>query len=319
MNVAQFIGGAYGDKVQQFLQTTGVTQVTERLDDSTRVCTTILDRREHDMVELVEPSPPVPVERKVSLEAQMLSVAARAGGVAIMGTAPKECGSLYTAVAAACAPTTVLLLDGCNDVEDLLKLERVSILKINAVELRTLCSRLRLTLPPSPTVAAPVVAAPVTAASVVAASGGPTEAAATASPVEDITAHGYYADIVASARKLSAHFRIPYVAVTDGPNTAVLVALVHEGFHWEIMPPLLDPSRVLNTIGAGDTVAGVLLSFLARCDMGNADQVAKALGAALAAGSASCTNLKGAVFTEASMYAMLANVNVSKVMRSPSA
>jgi fructose-1-phosphate kinase PfkB-like protein len=122
--------------------------------------------------------------------------------------------------------------------------------------------------------------------------------------------------IAAAASTLASCFDIAFVAVTRGCQAAVLVQRSMLHAFWEIFPPAFPAEEVMNPIGAGDTVAGVLLSLLARTVAAapalatepvayEGSKVAAAFSAGLAAGSASCNRLKGADFAREDIAALL--------------
>lgn len=91
-------------------------------------------------------------------------------------------------------------------------------------------------------------------------------------------------DVAACCREL---YGVQVVALTDGPDTAWLFS---DRGGWRYTLPALE--RVANPIGAGDTVAGVMLSRMVE---GDPAEDAFAMG--LAAASASCLQMEGARFT----------------------
>eukprot|EP01052_Picozoa_sp_SAG31_P025559 SAG31_NODE_2247_length_6094_cov_6.426522_3_plen_168_part_00 len=88
------------------------------------------------------------------------------------------------------------------------------------------------------------------------------------------------------------------LAITDGPAAAYVATRGQKdaqsegekwaGKIWRVHPPILDEG-VVNPIGAGDTVSGVMLCALAK----GADPPT-ALARGLAAASASCLSIRGA-------------------------
>ncbi len=105
-------------------------------------------------------------------------------------------------------------------------------------------------------------------------------------------------DLDRAARAAMEKHALACVAITDGPHTAHLWT---PRAHWQWQLPELD--QVVNPIGAGDTVAGVMLVY---CLRGAA--VEDAFGWGLAAASASCRHLEGARFDLDSMARVHAQI-----------
>ena len=104
-----------------------------------------------------------------------------------------------------------------------------------------------------------------------------------------------------AAATARARFGVPVIAVTDGPHPARLYA---DGRTWALtLPPLPD---LKNPIGAGDTVAAVML--LER--LAGADAV-EAFALGLAAASASCRALEGARYTLPAMRELRARLTIA--------
>jgi fructose-1-phosphate kinase PfkB-like protein len=199
-------------------------------------------------------------------------------GVAIMGTSPSGAEGVYGAalgVLAAGPPDArrTVLLDGYRGVRALLSTGAVDVLKVNAAEAMQLAAELGH------------------------------------APPRSGDADGAFAtlDVVSACRALLATLPVTWTAVTDGPRPAVLLCrhqpLVHWVFH--LPPGLPGPGVVANPIGAGDTVAGVMLgAVLAGVCM------VDAFAWGLAAGTASCVTYVGAQFEEAHAVAVAAGMRV---------
>jgi len=294
----------------------------------TRTCITLVDAAAGDSTELIEPSPPVPaalVDQLLAGVQRSLRSAADAGRsacLAIMGTAPPGAAEAYAQLlacltssgsagaASACVPLPrplpFVLLDLSARVGPLLASGAVSLLKVNAAELRVLAAEL-----------------PSSASHPRAARGLPVESEGR-SKADDVAAdamqllleHCRPAPAAASEARLPSGLRM--IAVTDGPHAAHLFQVAAPGSlgpssdspmlshaagtpgleatlavsHWSYSLPAQLPLPVLNPIGAGDTVAGNFLFH--HCCAGQPAWFA--YGRALAAGSASCMTLTGALW-----------------------
>ena len=93
------------------------------------------------------------------------------------------------------------------------------------------------------------------------------------------------------------------MALTDGPDQAHLFA---DSAHWRFELPTLD--KVVNPIGAGDTVGAVLLQGLI-----GGDDAPDAFQLGLAAASASCRSIHGAHFSMDEARAMAAEISCEKI------
>lgn len=109
------------------------------------------------------------------------------------------------------------------------------------------------------------------------------------------------ADLRKAADLCLERWGIEWVGVTAGPEQAWLIGQ-NDTFSFKI-----PPVQARNPIGAGDTVAGVMMRFLLD---GGAPERAFRYG--LAAASASCESLTGAEFSPLRMEVLAANVEVKK-------
>ncbi len=118
---------------------------------------------------------------------------------------------------------------------------------------------------------------------------------------DEITTLCDTADVFAAAAACRERYNVEHVAVTDGPGRAFLWS---GSRHWVFELPELD--GLLNPIGAGDTVAAVMLAkYLAGMT------IDEAFAHGLAAASASCKHLLGAKFTAAELGEMRPAITVA--------
>lgn len=94
------------------------------------------------------------------------------------------------------------------------------------------------------------------------------------------------------------------LAVTDGPSAAYMMRATGET--WRLKVPAV--SDVANPIGAGDTVTGVMVAALV-CG----DALEQAFAKGLAAASASCKGMQGAVYQQEEYERLLAGVVIEKL------
>lgn len=251
----------------------------------TRTCTTLIDDVDGDSTELVEPSAPVPAASAAALvdEARAMLANARAAGgrlaLAVMGTAPPGAGGIAEAL-----------------------------LRAEAAE--------------SPARRALVLADVSSAGGQLLASGAltvlkvnTTELAALAAELGGDACEP--ADIVrCAARAFSAGGAVlRTIAVTNGSRPAHLFQRCDGGAggggevaHWELSVPAVAPVR--NAIGSGDVVAAVLLRQL----LVGASPLAGFI-AALAAASASCATLTGAVWESTAALEASRGVKILRAAR----
>ena len=108
-------------------------------------------------------------------------------------------------------------------------------------------------------------------------------------------------DVFAAATACRERYNVEHVAVTDGPGRAFLWS---GNRHWVFDLPALD--GLLNPIGAGDTVSGVMLvKYLAGMT------IDEAFAQGLAAASASCKHLIGAKFNAVELSDMRPAITVT--------
>lgn len=136
--VAHFLGGGTGHFVQAQLETMGISQLTVRIEEPTRICTTLLDRQAGVMTELVEPSPEIRAYEYQKMEKLLLEAAGTADGIGLCGTFPPGVRPELYAELARNKGRAKVLLDGYRDVEATLATGQVDALKINADEVMAL-------------------------------------------------------------------------------------------------------------------------------------------------------------------------------------
>jgi pantothenate kinase/fructose-1-phosphate kinase PfkB-like protein len=287
----------------------------------TRTCVTLLDRAVGDMTELIEPSARVPSECVAALQASVLAAVDRAAAVAIMGTAPPGAEGLYADVASAAAAAAagaavhraagpLVLLDGSKGVGEPLATGGVTVLKVNADELAALAAQLA---PDARDAAMDTAGTPACR---------PADARTPAGIVRNALR---LLRLYGPRRAGGAGGGLRFLAITNGPRPAVLVQAlpvdhVVESTEnggstptasisvrvWTYSVPAVEAvcgRPVSNPIGAGDTVAGVLLTEWLR-----GVHPATAFAIALAAGSASCLTLTGAEWHDCDAAGVLVGV-----------
>ena len=104
-----------------------------------------------------------------------------------------------------------------------------------------------------------------------------------------------------AAEKVFGDYGIKFLAITDGARRARLYT---EDDSWSFLIPSLN--KVVNPIGAGDTVGAVTLyNYLQNDDM------VAAFASGLAAASASCMHIEGARFEDKDMQEILSQIIIS--------
>jgi fructose-1-phosphate kinase PfkB-like protein len=262
----------------------------------TRSCITVIDRSYDDSTELIEPAAPVTLEETASIKDEALGSVttnlAKPCYFAMMGTCPPGADSMYrellidiTSIKSE-TPLTVLL-DSSKNVLPMLRTGGVSVLKVNADEL------------------AAIVGEPRSAGD---------------DPIFEPAAQEKalrYDVVCAQALSLllsSRHGALRTIAVTDGGRHAYLFSMVESTAigsvlaAWQYRLGEIPADRMIrNSIGAGDTVAAVMLVHIAR---GDALEVAFARG--LAAATASCFTLTGADWHQPDADVAFDNIVVSQ-------
>lgn len=281
VTLAQFLGGENGKRLGSMIERAGVNQITVATTGETRCCITVIDAARGEATELVEPSAPIlpgAVEQLLSRTLETLACG-DISGLALCGTYPPGVGEEFYVTLARRKGKAILLLDSYREIAATLATGQVDILKVNVHELRTLAGRSRDHHRPV--------------------------AATRAESIPEL------------ALDVFAAYRLCWLAVTAGPSTAWLFespgvgSAPGESCAWQFYEfGLPAVERVVNPIGAGDTVGAV---FLAQLAAGAPAHAAFACG--LAAGSASCRQLGGADFTMDDLHEILAKIRVSRIRR----
>lgn len=259
---ANFIGGSTGAYISSALDSfTSHPHIHIEVPFPTRTCTTLLNRKDGSLTELIEPSAPVTPADVAQLSQRVHELLARGSlkGLAICGTSPPGVPAAFLCDVVARAPAHIaILLDGYAGVYDLLGTGRVDILKINATELALLA--------PSPFSTMEARAASclrIYRLRMVAVTDGPHKA-------------------------LLLWRSLPKVEGHDLGGDGAPADLVDYSVHTIEIPEL----EVVNSIGAGDCVAaGLLLSMLCDGEWGGKLAPPEAFRLGLAAASASCRSV----------------------------
>lgn len=137
--VFQVAGGANGERLIACLDEEGLQHQTLKIPGNTRCCTTILDRTEHTMTELIEPSAKVPEESVEELFRMFEAFLPQADALALCGTYPPGIPDDFYARLAIAAKKhqTFLLVDAFIGIDKILQ-NGVDLLKINLDELYAL-------------------------------------------------------------------------------------------------------------------------------------------------------------------------------------
>lgn len=133
--VVQFAGGVFGDLLVRDMEVRSLLHVTVRTTDAVRVCTTILDKNNTLMTELIEPSPRISQGEKNELCECLERLIPAARMVALCGTVPAGIGDdFYAGIVNQAQGKAWVLLDSYREVEKALA-QGPDIVKINVQEL----------------------------------------------------------------------------------------------------------------------------------------------------------------------------------------
>lgn len=137
--VFQVAGGMNGERLVAYLNEEGLPHQTLMIPGNTRCCTTILDRTNHTMTELIEPSAKVPESSVEELFRMFDTFLPEADALALCGTYPPGIPEDFYARLAAAAKKhkSFLFLDAFIGIEKILQ-NGVDLLKINLDELYAL-------------------------------------------------------------------------------------------------------------------------------------------------------------------------------------
>lgn len=138
VTIGTFLGGHSGDLLEAELRDSGAEVIMERLEREIRTCTTVICEADHSATELIEPSPQVPPETAAALRDRLVSACPAAGAVCLAGSRMPGVGvDFYADIAAAAHRHGVpLLLDDVKEISAVLATGGVTMLKVNAAELR---------------------------------------------------------------------------------------------------------------------------------------------------------------------------------------
>lgn len=279
--LAQFLGedGPAGPFIADYLcgkkvPTTALTEWVPAM--RTRMCTTLLYGDAGAMTELIDPSETIPVHHVGALKTRLLAAMVRpeTRAVAICGTFPPGVGpSLYTEIATAKLGmgihSAILVIDAYKGIGDALSTGACDLLKINAAELHALIG------------------------------GG--EAGVEGLGREEVVLRDLELAFHPRGGPMSSCPPTSALAVTDGPSAAYIRR--GTGEMWKLSIPAV--SGVVNPIGAGDCVTGVMVAALV-----SGDELVTAFAKGLAAASASCKEMQGAVFEHTDFEAILAGIDI---------
>ncbi len=136
--LVQFAGGATGKMVADNLTSRGLTHITIPVVGGTRVCTTLLDRSDGTMTELIEPSPRVGAGELRLLRECLREQLPVSRTVVLCGTLPQGVPSqLYGDIVEHIRSRAWVVIDAWRDAQPALA-AGPHLLKINGVELKQL-------------------------------------------------------------------------------------------------------------------------------------------------------------------------------------
>ena len=137
-----FIGGHNGELLAKEINGSGAGLVSVEVPGETRICTTLLNAAAHTATEIIEPSAEIPANLVAALQKQLQETIHAAGAVCLCGSCPPGVTADFYAALAATARECgcPLLLDDVKTSRQVLATGGVTMLKINADELRLLMS-----------------------------------------------------------------------------------------------------------------------------------------------------------------------------------
>ena len=136
----QFCGGDNGRKLDEALKAWGIDFVSIHVQGPTRCCTTCLDEKAQVMTELIEPSFPASKEESQALLDAFEKALEESSGAAFCGSLPDGTDpQLYVRAAELAAKHgVILLIDAFRGLDELFKVSKNILLKINKEELAQL-------------------------------------------------------------------------------------------------------------------------------------------------------------------------------------
>jgi fructose-1-phosphate kinase PfkB-like protein len=245
----------------------------------TRMCTTLLYGEQGAMTELIDPSETIPAHHVGALKARLLAAVVRpeTRAVCVCGTFPPGVGpSLYAEIAAA---KLGMGIHGAILVIDAYK-------GIEDALSTGACDLLK-----------------INAAELHALLGGG-EAGVEGLGREEVIVRDMTLAFHPHGGPMASCATTSVLAVTDGPSSAYMMRATGEA--WRLKVPAV--SDVANPIGAGDTVTGVMVAALV-----SGDPLEQAFAKGLAAASASCKGMQGAVYQQADYEQLLAGVVIERL------
>lgn len=134
----QFIGGATGQGITNYLDSINVKHISVDMKQQTRICTTVLDNADKSISELIGTVKPI----KLSITAEMGKIIAELplyDAVLISGTCPTGVNeSIYANILNRQKGHAITILDSYKNIDSILSTSFVNIVKINRIELFSL-------------------------------------------------------------------------------------------------------------------------------------------------------------------------------------
>jgi len=138
VTVASFFGGHNGQLLEQELRSMGCSVLGVHLEEELRICETVICLEDHSATELIEPSPAIPESGTSELLRMIAEACPRHSAVCICGSrSPGVPIDFYVGIAEAAKQAGIpLLVDDVKQIGAVLETGAVTMLKINAGELR---------------------------------------------------------------------------------------------------------------------------------------------------------------------------------------
>jgi fructose-1-phosphate kinase PfkB-like protein len=295
--VVHFLGGTTGDFIHEVTKGEDTRQLVTWIRSPTRTCTTCIEGGgpTKEMTEIIEPSVGVSAENLKQLRDTLKEFVSSEEGkglkaIGICGTFPPGVpSSFYADVCLHSKPSSgcILLMDAFRGVEEALQTGKIDILKINSHELLELSDFLPSSSSSSSSSksSSPQTSSSSGPGSSISSTINSSSSTSSSSPSSSSTPCSLEPTIIdASARLFSKYPNLPYLCVTDGPQSAFFFAnlpesslqnaslgltsstgsaIVHTNRRVGVRFSIPDIRReLINPIGAGDACAGVMMAKL---------------------------------------------------------
>lgn len=137
--ILQVVGGSTGDAIIDYVESTNSNHISIKTDNNTRICTTVIDKSDQTVSELIGKTEPLSLQNYQLLSDNISDLSDSFDAVLISGTCPNGVSeTVYAKLLQKYEKLSITILDAHKNIKPVLEVSSPNILKINHDELLSL-------------------------------------------------------------------------------------------------------------------------------------------------------------------------------------